>query len=96
MLSNVRFNEPRRKQALIQSCSATKVPRSSKYASESLPRPIGHVTHSAKELARKAEISNDHFIRTTDREHKDAVEYAWVRRIETEGHTYVLIYGRVC
>ncbi|KAF2832110.1 hypothetical protein CC86DRAFT_366002 [Ophiobolus disseminans] len=30
-----------------------------------------------KELARKAEISNDHFIRTTDREHKDAVEYAW-------------------
>jgi methionyl-tRNA synthetase len=35
-------------------------------------------THAAKELARKAEIANDHFVRTTDREHKDAVEYAWV------------------
>jgi methionyl-tRNA synthetase len=31
-----------------------------------------------KELALKAEITNDHFVRTTDREHKDAVEYAWV------------------
>ncbi|OAL53238.1 methionyl-tRNA synthetase-like protein [Pyrenochaeta sp. DS3sAY3a] len=30
-----------------------------------------------KELARKAEIANDHFMRTTDPEHKDAVEYAW-------------------
>lgn len=31
-----------------------------------------------QELAQKALISNDHFIRTTDLEHKDAVEYAWV------------------
>ncbi|KAI8935887.1 hypothetical protein NX059_007401 [Plenodomus lindquistii] len=30
-----------------------------------------------KELANKAEITNDHFVRTTDREHKDAVQYAW-------------------
>ncbi|KAH7132427.1 methionyl-tRNA synthetase-like protein [Dendryphion nanum] len=30
-----------------------------------------------KELARKADIANDHFVRTTDKEHKDAVEYAW-------------------
>ncbi|KAL5121990.1 methionyl-tRNA synthetase [Pleosporales sp. CAS-2024a] len=30
-----------------------------------------------KHLAKKAEISNDHFIRTTDVNHKDAVEYAW-------------------
>ncbi|CAA9962315.1 hypothetical protein CFE70_005729 [Pyrenophora teres f. teres 0-1] len=30
-----------------------------------------------KELARKAEITNDHFVRTTDREHKEAVQYAW-------------------
>lgn len=35
-------------------------------------------TYTFKELARKAEITNEHFIRTTDREHKDAVEYAWV------------------
>lgn len=31
-----------------------------------------------KQLAQKALITNDHFVRTTDREHKDAVEYAWV------------------
>ncbi|KAL6706860.1 methionyl-tRNA synthetase [Coniothyrium glycines] len=30
-----------------------------------------------KELARKAEIDNDHFVRTTDRDHQDAVQYAW-------------------
>ncbi|KAF2109030.1 methionyl-tRNA synthetase-like protein [Lophiotrema nucula] len=30
-----------------------------------------------KELAQKADIANDHFVRTTDRDHKDAVEYAW-------------------
>ncbi|KAH9878576.1 hypothetical protein IAQ61_001848 [Plenodomus lingam] len=30
-----------------------------------------------KDLAKKAEIANDHFVRTTDREHKDAVQYAW-------------------
>ena len=35
--------------------------------------------YALQELARKAEITNDHFIRTTDREHKDAVDYAWVR-----------------
>lgn len=31
-----------------------------------------------KELAQKARISNDHFVRTSDQEHKDAVSYAWV------------------
>ncbi|KAJ4984456.1 methionyl-tRNA synthetase [Stagonosporopsis vannaccii] len=30
-----------------------------------------------RDLARKAEISNDHFVRTTDQDHKDAVQYAW-------------------
>ncbi|KAL1591575.1 methionyl-tRNA synthetase [Paraconiothyrium brasiliense] len=30
-----------------------------------------------KELAAKALISNDHFVRTTDSDHKDAVAYAW-------------------
>jgi len=37
------------------------------------------ITHITKELARKAEIANDHFVRTTDREHKEAVQYAWVK-----------------
>jgi methionyl-tRNA synthetase len=31
-----------------------------------------------KDLADKALITNDHFVRTTDRDHKDAVQYAWV------------------
>ncbi|KAF1965769.1 methionyl-tRNA synthetase-like protein [Bimuria novae-zelandiae CBS 107.79] len=30
-----------------------------------------------KQLAAKALISNDHFVRTTDLDHKDAVAYAW-------------------
>ncbi|ORY00001.1 methionyl-tRNA synthetase-like protein [Clohesyomyces aquaticus] len=40
-----------------------------------------------KELASKAEISNDHFIRTTDKEHKDAVEYAWFL-LQEKGYIY--------
>ncbi|KAF2197767.1 methionyl-tRNA synthetase-like protein [Delitschia confertaspora ATCC 74209] len=31
-----------------------------------------------KDLAAKALIKNDHFVRTTDQEHKDAVEYSWL------------------
>ncbi|KAI5271446.1 hypothetical protein E4T47_05202 [Aureobasidium subglaciale] len=30
-----------------------------------------------KNLAARAELSNDHFIRTTDASHKEAVDYAW-------------------
>ncbi|KAJ9668720.1 methionyl-tRNA synthetase [Coniosporium apollinis] len=30
-----------------------------------------------KRLAARAEVLNDHFVRTTDPEHKEAVEYAW-------------------
>lgn len=40
-----------------------------------------------RDLARKANIANDHFIRTTDPEHRDAVEYFWVRLVES-GHVY--------
>ncbi|ETS76679.1 hypothetical protein PFICI_12066 [Pestalotiopsis fici W106-1] len=40
-----------------------------------------------KDLARKANISNDHFIRTTDPEHREAVEYFW-RRLQENGHIY--------
>jgi methionyl-tRNA synthetase len=32
-----------------------------------------------QELAKKTELTYDHFVRTTDKEHKNAVEYAWVR-----------------
>ncbi|KAF2657306.1 hypothetical protein K491DRAFT_595258 [Lophiostoma macrostomum CBS 122681] len=40
-----------------------------------------------KELAQKADITNDHFVRTTDREHKDAVEYAWCL-LKEKGYIY--------
>ncbi|KAI9742343.1 MAG: methionyl-tRNA synthetase [Claussenomyces sp. TS43310] len=30
-----------------------------------------------KDLARKAELSNDHFVRTSDQDHKDTVQYVW-------------------
>ncbi|KAI0135706.1 tRNA synthetases class I (M)-domain-containing protein [Daldinia grandis] len=36
-----------------------------------------------KDLAKKANISYDHYIRTTDLEHKDAVEYFWARLRES-------------
>ncbi|CAJ2507780.1 Uu.00g089660.m01.CDS01 [Anthostomella pinea] len=40
-----------------------------------------------KDLARRANISNDHFIRTTDPEHRDAVEYFWAR-LRDSGYIY--------
>ncbi|KAI0157561.1 tRNA synthetases class I (M)-domain-containing protein [Xylariaceae sp. FL1272] len=40
-----------------------------------------------KDLARKANISNDHFIRTTDTEHRDAVEFFWAR-LRDSGYIY--------
>lgn len=40
-----------------------------------------------RDLARKANIANDYFIRTTDPEHRDAVEYFWARLRES-GHIY--------
>jgi hypothetical protein len=59
--------------------SATKVPTFSKYAFAPIHRTSQFDAYSSKDLALKAEISNDHFVRTTDVEHKDAVQYAWVR-----------------
>ncbi|KAI0122987.1 methionyl-tRNA synthetase [Xylariales sp. AK1849] len=40
-----------------------------------------------KDLANKANISNDYFIRTTDPEHKEAVEFFW-RRLRDTGYIY--------
>lgn len=40
-----------------------------------------------KELAGKIDISNDTFIRTTDRKHREAVEYAW-QMLEQRGYIY--------
>ncbi|KAI1480200.1 tRNA synthetases class I (M)-domain-containing protein [Daldinia eschscholtzii] len=40
-----------------------------------------------KDLAKKANISYDHFIRTTDPEHREAVEYFWTR-LRDSGYIY--------
>ncbi|KAI0104866.1 tRNA synthetases class I (M)-domain-containing protein [Nemania sp. FL0031] len=40
-----------------------------------------------KDLAKKANIANDRFIRTTDPEHRDAVEYFWTR-LRDSGYIY--------
>ncbi|KAM0813493.1 putative tRNA synthetases class I (M)-domain-containing protein [Seiridium cardinale] len=40
-----------------------------------------------KDLARKANLSNDYFIRTTDPEHKEAVEHFW-QRLHEAGYIY--------
>lgn len=40
-----------------------------------------------RDLARKANIANDHFIRTTDPEHREAVEHFW-RRLDENGYIY--------
>ncbi|KKY16749.1 putative methionyl-trna synthetase [Diplodia seriata] len=40
-----------------------------------------------KNLAAKGLISNEHFVRTTDQAHKDAVQYAW-HLLKARGHIY--------
>ena len=40
-----------------------------------------------KNLAKRAEISNDHFVRTTDEGHKAAVQYFWTM-LKEKGHIY--------
>lgn len=37
--------------------------------------------HSIQNLAVRVGMSNDHFVRTTEPAHKDAVEYAWVSEV---------------
>lgn len=40
-----------------------------------------------KELAQRANISNDHFVRTSDEDHKDAVQYFW-HNLKQRGYIY--------
>jgi methionyl-tRNA synthetase len=40
-----------------------------------------------KNLARRAGLSNDHFVRTTDQDHKDTVLYVW-RKLRDKGYIY--------
>lgn len=40
-----------------------------------------------KTLAAQADLSNDHFVRTTDPDHKEAVEYAW-HLLDDRGYIY--------
>ena len=41
-----------------------------------------HVLTFDKTLAKEAEISNDYFVRTTDSDHRDVVEYVWVGQLQ--------------
>lgn len=40
-----------------------------------------------KSLAKRAELSNDHFVRTTDKDHKEAVQYFWLM-LRDRGYIY--------
>ncbi|KAL9079778.1 MAG: hypothetical protein Q9157_001350 [Trypethelium eluteriae] len=40
-----------------------------------------------KDLASRLELTNDHFVRTTDQDHRDAVQFAWTR-LEERGYIY--------
>lgn len=40
-----------------------------------------------KDLAERAGLSNDHFVRTTDADHKDAVQYFW-HMLKERGYIY--------
>jgi len=40
-----------------------------------------------KNLAKRAELSNDHFVRTTDEDHKQAVQYFW-QMLQQNGYIY--------
>jgi methionyl-tRNA synthetase len=40
-----------------------------------------------KSLAKRAELSNDHFVRTTEQAHKDAVQHAWFM-LQERGYIY--------
>ena len=40
-----------------------------------------------KDLARRIEISNDHFVRTTDSDHRDAVQHVW-HLLQERGYIY--------
>jgi hypothetical protein len=41
---------------------------------------ISYTDGNEKSLANAANLSHDHFIRTTDPEHREAVQYFWVCR----------------
>jgi methionyl-tRNA synthetase len=40
-----------------------------------------------KSLAKQAQLSNDHFVRTTDKDHKEAVQYFWLM-LRERGYIY--------
>jgi len=45
------------------------------------PARVKDAANNSKSLAQTANVSYDHFIRTTDANHKDAVRYFWVRDV---------------
>jgi len=68
---------------------ATKAPRSSRYtlAKEAPPRPPKYIPDVTQSLAKRCNISNDTFIRTTDAAHKEGVQHAWYL-LREHGYVY--------
>lgn len=61
-----------------------KIQRAAAMAKQS-PRDFCHsVSETFKSLAKQANLANDHFVRTTDLDHKEAVEYFWFLLRERE------------
>lgn len=71
-----RSSRLRRLQIVIPNYSVIRVQQCSKYCVQCYTRNNMLIL---QDLARVIDISNDHFVRTTDAQHKDAVQYAWVR-----------------
>ena len=71
-----RFNGLRQKSTRNQRHSVIEGRRYSRYKPVSSVKSIE--THLAQSLAERAEISNDYFVRTTDLDHREAVQHFWV------------------
>lgn len=61
------------KELCDQNCQTFKVPKTIILLFRNV-----FISNIFKDLSEKANISHDHFIRTTDAEHRDAVQYFWV------------------
>lgn len=78
------------KQAIL--CTGTdehgmKIQRAASKAGKE-PKEFCDITSETfKDLAKKAGIANDHFVRTSDSDHKDAVQFFWTE-LQTKGYIY--------
>lgn len=64
-----------------------KIQRAAAAANEDPKKFCDEVSEKFKHLAVQANISNDHFVRTTDEDHKEAVQYFW-HLLQDRGYIY--------